>query len=261
MTVTPRQPRNQSLVRGVGLLRALAGRPGGATVAELAEAVGIPRTTASRLLATLEELGVAERLPRSRGWIVGAELARLSREADPFARLRERARPVLETVSDEVRESAMVSVVHGNWETETVVQVDAPNLVGATNWLGQRFGGVLHASAVGKLALAQLTDDEIRARFASPLRALTPGTLTEADALIAHLHGVREQGYAATIDELETGLTAVAVPIDDEYTLRFSSARVLSVSISGPSARLTSDRYAELLAILRRSAGALASKG
>jgi IclR family acetate operon transcriptional repressor len=260
MPAPPHQPRNQSLVRGIGLLRAVAARPQGASVAELAQSVDIPRTTASRLLATLEELGVTERLPRSRRWIVGAEVARLGRAADPFATLRERAQPLLESIAAKVGESAMIGVVHGNWESEIVAQADAPNLVGTTNWLGGRFAGALHASAFGKIALATVPDDQIRASFGPEFPSLTAATITSADALIEHLHEVREQGYASTADELEIGLAALAVPIDDEHTLRFSSAHVLGVSVSGPSARITPDRYGEIVDLLARCAATLGSE-
>jgi DNA-binding IclR family transcriptional regulator len=259
MPTPPHQPRNQSLLRGIGLLRAIAARPPGASVAELAESVGIPRTTASRLLATLEELGVAERLPRSRRWIVGAEVARLGRAADPLATLRERAHPLIQAIATDVGESAMVGVVHGNWDTEIVVQADAPNLVGTTNWLGERFAGALHAAAFGKLALATVPDDQIQASFGTEFPRFTARTITTPDALIEHLHAVRKQGYASTNDELELGLTALAVPIDDEHTLRFSSAHVLGVSVSGPSARITPGRYEEIVDRLMRCAATLAS--
>jgi DNA-binding IclR family transcriptional regulator len=259
MPAPSHQPRNQSLVRGIGLLRAIAARSSGASVADLAEAVDIPRTTASRLLATLEELGVAERLPRSRRWIVGAEVARLGRAADPFATLRERAQPLLGSIAAEVGESAMIGVVHGNWDTEIITQADAPNLVGTTNWLGERFAGALHASAFGKLALATLPDDQIQVTLGSEFPSLTAATITSADALIDHLHAVREQGYALTNDELEIGLTALAVAIDDVDALRSSSAHVLGVSVSGPSARIAPSRYGEIVELLARCAAKLAS--
>jgi DNA-binding IclR family transcriptional regulator len=259
MPAPPHQPRNQSLVRGIGLLRAIAAQSSGASIAELAQSVDIPRTTASRLLATLEELGVAERLPRSRRWIVGAEVARLGRAADPFATLCERAQPLLESMAAEVGESVMIGVVHGNWETEIVIQADSPNLVGATNWLGQRLGGASHASAFGKLALATFPDDQIQPIVGTEFPRLTAATITTVDALIDHLHTVREQGYATTNDELETGLTALAVAIDDEQILRSSSAHVLGVSVNGPSARITPGRYSEIVDLLTRCAATLVS--
>ena len=183
MPIARHQPRNQSLVRGIALLRAIAKSSPGASAADLAEAVGIPRTTVSRLLATLEELGIVERLPRSRRWIVGSEVARLGRAADPFAALRERGQPLIESIAAEVGETAMIGVVHGNWESEIIIQADAANLMGTTNWLGQRFGGALHASAFGKLALAAFPDDKIRARFGPEFPSFTAATVTSVDAL------------------------------------------------------------------------------
>lgn len=253
------QPRNQSLVRGIALLRAIAARSPGASITDLAESVDIPRTTVSRLLATLEELGVVERLPRSRHWIVGAEVARLGRAADPFAALRERAQPLLESIAAKVGETAMIGVVHGNWESEIIIQADTANLVGTTNWLGQRFAGALHASAFGKLALAAFPDDEIRARFGAEYPSLTAATITTADALIEHLRSVREQGYATTSDELEIGLTALAVTIEDEDALQSSSAHVLALCVTGPTARITPSRYGEIADRLMRCAATLAN--
>jgi IclR family transcriptional regulator, acetate operon repressor len=247
--------RNQSLVRGVALLQALAEKPLGSSVAELSEATGLPRSTTARLLATLEELDVATHV--SAGWVVGNEVARLGRVADPFAALRDRSRDQLARLSAEVGESSMISVVHSNWDTETIVQTDVENLVGTTTWLGVRHGGVLHASAVGKLALAALSDDELQDRLRGRLQRFTSRTMTDAATLTRHLDGVRRQRYATTVDELELGLTAIAVPLAHAATTRRSSALVLSVSVSGPSSRLTKERFPAIVRATTEAAAAL----
>ncbi|MHB1836614.1 MAG: IclR family transcriptional regulator [Solirubrobacteraceae bacterium] len=244
--------RNQSLVRGVALLKALAENPIGMSVASLSEVTGLPRSTTARLLATLEDLDVAARV--ADGWIVGSEVVRLGSLGDPFGALRDRSREHLARLSAEVAESAMITVVHSNWDTETIVQVDAENLVGATNWLGVRHGGVLHASAVGKLALATLSDADLRAWTREGLKRFTNRTLTDDATLVRHLEIVRRQRFATTVDELEVGLTAVAVPLTHAFTLRRSSARALSVSVSGPSSRVTPDRFQAMVEACSRVA-------
>ncbi|MQA08949.1 MAG: helix-turn-helix domain-containing protein [Pseudonocardiaceae bacterium] len=248
--------RNHSLIRGMGLLRALAARPSGATVPELAEVTDLPRSTIARLLATLHELGAVERQD-SRVWILGPEVARIGRVADPFQALRERGYETVRRLSQEFHESAMIAVVYENWETETILQADAPNLVGATSWLGKRHGGVLHAAATGKLALARLSDDELR-RHVTPLRAFTSATITSVDALAEELERVRAQGWATTIDELELGLTAVAVTIEDAVVAAGAGARSLSLSLSGLSARLDVDRIPAIVEQLTAAAQRLA---
>jgi len=248
-------PRNQSLARGLALLRALADRPGGATVPALADATALPRTTTARLLSTLRDLGAVERVG-NREWALGPEIARLGRVADPFHQLRGRAHEPITSLSREVGESAMIAVVYDSWETETILQVDAPTLVGATNWLGSRHGGVLHASATGKLALAQLSREQVRA-VTGRMREFTPRTITDLDALDEELERTRARGWAATIDELETGLTAVATALDDPFAARSGGARLVSVSVSGPSARLPAERLPKVAARLERLARSL----
>ncbi len=154
-------------------------------------------------------------------------------------------------LSAEVGETAMVTVVYETWEIETILQVDAPMLVGATSWLGRRERGVLHAGASGKLALAALSDEQVRNLVGRPA-AFTPNTITSVDALLAELARVRESGWASTVDELETGLTAVAVPLSDSAAAAAAGAHSLSLSISGLSARLAVDRLPDVADSLKR---------
>lgn len=248
--------RNQSLVRGLGLLRELASRPSGATVPELAEAAALPRTTASRLLMTLLELGAVERVD-SRLWKLGPEIARLGRVADPFQRLRSRAQGTVGRLAQDVGESAMIAVIYDTWENETVLQVNAENWAGATSWLGIRHRGALHASASGKLALAAL-DRELLPDVVGVLESFTPKTIVDLDRLERELDAVRARGWASTIDELETGLTAVAVAVDDPITLSGAGARALNLSVSGLSARLPAKQLPEIAERVRDAAIRLA---
>jgi DNA-binding IclR family transcriptional regulator len=238
--------RNQSLVRGAQLLRALARRPEGATVADLARTVELPRTTVARLLATLEEIGFADR--SGTAWMVGREITRLGQAADPFRRVIDSARPVLERLAIEAQASALLQIVNSNWDAGVLVQVDPPQLVGATNWVDRRFAGALHASASGKLALSGIADDEIRLRLPQTLPAYTDETITDIERLLAEIAHVRQRGYAETVDELEVGLTANAVPLDDAVLTRAVGLRSLSIGISGLTSRLPVDRRGALAA-------------
>jgi DNA-binding IclR family transcriptional regulator len=71
----------------------------------------------------------------------------------------------------------------------------------------------------------------------SRLSSYTPRTITTKAALRAELDKVREQGYALAVDELEVGLTAVAAPIRSAH-----GDVIASMSVSGPTFRLTEDR-------------------
>jgi len=250
----PSLTRNQSLQRAVGLLRELARRPAGASGSELARALQLPRATVGRLLATLADVGLVERTPAGDAWLLGPEAVRLGRAATPFAALVVEAQPMLERLAAEVGESTMLGVTRWD-EVEVIAQADAASLVGVTRWVGRPLTG-LHASAGGKVFLSQLTDAE-RGRWLAehPLQRYTEATITTAAALDGELRRVREEAHAESVDELETGLASLAVPVTPA-----GAYPSLSIGLSGPSFRLDAERLRDHLGPVRRAADQLRRK-
>jgi IclR family pca regulon transcriptional regulator len=239
-------PRAQSLTRGLELLCALKRYPHGSTTATLARATGLAPATAGRLLATLDD---AEFVTRGRqGWVAGPELHRIVARADPHRVLREKARPMLEELAALGHESVMLVVPLPGPQVEILAQADGPRLLGLTNWVGRRVD--MHASAAGKLVLAELSDSELAAwiRHERP-RRLTPYTLTTRRELTAEIQRVREQGWAKLDQESEIGLGSIAYAVrDHDGTLS------AIVGYSGPADRLD---YPTLLKHLQRGCAIL----
>ena len=240
-------PRTQSLTKAIALLQAMARFPRGVSTAELARLTDLPPATAGRLLATLQDAGFAER--DDQGWSIGRELARVAHRAEPQRALARRAQPVLADLAAAAKESAMLAVPRGRARVVVVAQADGPRLLGITNWVGRTIQD-LHASAAGKLLLADLDDRAVTAwyRRARPAQ-LTSRTLATAAALLDELARVRTQGWAEINGESEPGLVSVAVPVRDS-----SGALIAMLGYSGPSERL--DRSV-LLAPLQRAASIL----
>ena len=240
-------PRTQSLTRAIALLRAMQHFPRGVTTAELARVTELPPATAGRLLATLEDAGFAER--DEEGWSVGRELVRIAQRAEPQRALARSARPVLAELAAAAKESAMLGVPRGRVRVVVIAQADGPRLLGITNWVGRSIAD-LHASAAGKLLLAELDDRAAVAwmRRIGP-RRLTSRTLVAQGALLDELARVRDQGWAEIDGESEPGLASVAVPVRAA-----DGALVGMIGYSGPSERL--DRAA-LVAPLQRAASTL----
>ncbi len=232
-------PRTQSLTRAVALLKALRHHPRGATTAALARATGLPPATAGRLLITLADEGFVRRAPQ--GWVVGAELVTLARRSDPDSALARRAQPLLAELAEHGRESAMLAVPAPGPAVDIIAQVDGPWLLGLTNWVGR--GVDLHASAAGKLLLAELGDAALDAWIArARLRRHTPRTITTRAGLLAEVRRVRARGWADLRDESEPGLWSVAVPVRDA-----DGALAALLGFSGPTARVEPERLLELL--------------
>jgi DNA-binding IclR family transcriptional regulator len=238
-------PRTKSLGRAIELLRAVAARPQGASASELARATGLPRSTVTRTLSTLADAGLVEHVG---DWVLGYELVRLARAADPYRGLVEAARGVLAQLRDDTDESALLAVLRGRPGIEIVLQLDPARHVGVASWVGVDVP--LHASAAGKLALAELERDELGAwLLRNPLVQFTQSTVTDAKALSAELERVRRRGWAEIVDELEDGLTSLAIPVrgDDD-------SLVALIGISGPTFRLGRTRRRELLPRLQSAA-------
>jgi DNA-binding IclR family transcriptional regulator len=236
----------QSVDRAVRLLKAVADAPGAVALPEAADAAGVNRSTAWRLLATLEHHGLVERDPHQR-YVVGFSAVRLAAAADQRT-LVWRARPLLEGLVDETGETAGLSVPE-HLTIVTIDQVDSPQVVSA-DWVGRRLP--LHPSSNGKLLLASLSTEELDEFLSHPLERLTPKTITDPDALRAELAVVRARGYGMTVEELERGLHGVSAAARDGrgHPLAF-------LSVSGPAFRLGEPRLQEIGELLVDAAGEL----
>ena len=244
----PGLPRAQSLTRAAALVRAVgeaSAGGGGATTAALARACGLPVATAARLLATLSDEGFVERTPDGAGWTLGMPLVRLARAADPDRALVAAARPVLEDLADAAGESAALAVARAGPAMDVIAQADGPGLLGVSDWVGREFP--LHASAPGKLVLAELDDDALAAWVARvrPER-FTRRTITSVRGLRAEIAAIRAQCYAELDGELEPELASLAVTVRGA-----SGAAVAFIGVSGPGGRLDARRRRALLGPLR----------
>ncbi len=94
------------------------------------------------------------------------------------------------------------------------------------------------------MLVSELDDDALR-RAVRELPRYTDQTITTIARLRAELTEVREQGYAVAVDELETGLTAVAAPIRNAH-----GDVIASMSVSGPTFRLSGDRLDQVIPLL-----------
>lgn len=211
---------------------------------------GLPRSTVARTLRTLADTGLVDETGE-RTWLLGHELIRLARTADPSRKLVDAAHPTLQRLRDAAGESALLAVPRGLPGMEILLQVDPERHVGVANWVGADVP--LHASSAGKLVLAELGEGELGAWLdASPLPRFTDKTITDAGALRAELELVRRQGWAEFVDELEVGLASMSAPV------RMRGGLLLGiVGVSGPTFRLTRARRRELLPLVLGAAAAV----
>ncbi len=239
----------RSVDRAAALLLALGECPGEAGVTELARRLGFHKSTASRLLATLQRRGLVEQDEESGKYRLGLVVIRLAERAERTLDLRGIALPELARLARATRETVTLGIAQGDGHL-TVAQIDGPNLVARPDWTGRTTP--LHCVASGKVLLAEMAERDVL-RIARPgLPALTERTVTGLEALMEELARVRRRGFATAFSEWIEGTNGVAVPVAD------ARGRVIaSIGVWGPACRVTAGRVAEIVASAREAAAAV----
>ena len=246
----------QSVDRALTILELLAA-DGQLGVTEIAGLLDVHKSTASRLLATLESHGLAEQLPDRGRYRLGLGVLRLAGATRSRLDVVQESRPVTRALAAEIGETVNVVILSGR-ETLYLDQAAGTSALQIHNWVGSR--NPLHATANGRVLLAHLADVERDALLAATTDAdgrlprLTDRTLSTLDAVLAELTAVAARGYAVASDELEVGLTAVAAPIrGTEGTV------IASLSASGPTFRVA-DRLDDIIAAVLAAALAVSRR-
>jgi DNA-binding IclR family transcriptional regulator len=227
----------QSVDRALTILELLA-RRGEAGVTELAGVLGVHKSTAFRLIATLEGHRLVEQTADRGSYRLGVGCLRLAGATAARLDVVQEARPVCRRLAAQTRETVNVAVLSEN-SALYLDQVAGSSGIQSHNWVGQHIP--LHATSNGKVLLSELDQRRLDPIIES-LPAYTANTITVAQELRKELTRVRELGYAIAVDELEPGLTAVAAPIRNVY-----GDVVASMSVSGPTFRLSGDRIGDLV--------------
>ena len=200
--------------------------------ADLQEASGLAKSTTSRMLAALERGGLLERDAEG-SYVAGSLFWLYAARHDPWEELVRLARPAMDAIGTQTGETVHLSVTRGE-KVVQVAQVDSRYLLGTRDWT--EIDVPAHTSALGKVFYAwgalPIPD--------GGLEALTDATLADPDRLRRDGAKARKRGWAVTRDELEVGLTGVAVPV-----LGPRGDVVAALGVSGPTTRLE-DRLTEV---------------
>ncbi len=227
----------QSVDRALTILEVLA-RVGEAGVTEIAGELGVHKSTAFRLVTTLESHRLVEQTTERGRYRLGVGVLRLAGATTARLDLVQEARPVCRQLAADTGETVNIAVLSES-SALYLDQIAGSSALQPHNWVGQHIP--LHATSNGKVLLSGLDDARVTEVLGTLLR-YTSTTITKKAKLREELAQVREQGYAVAVDELEEGLTAIAAPVRNAH-----GDVVASMSVSGPTFRLTEDRVDEVV--------------
>ena len=230
----------QSVDRALTILEVLA-RIGEAGVTEVAAELGVHKSTAFRLVTTLEAHRLVEQTADRGKYRLGVGILRLAGATTARLDLVQEARPVCRQLATDTGETVNITVLSES-SALYLDQVAGSSALQPHNWVGQHIP--LHATSNGKVLLSGL-DDAALDQALGGLSRYTAVTITQKSRLREEIKLVREQGYAVAVDELEVGLSAAAAPIRNAH-----GDVIASMSVSGPTFRLTPERVEGVLPLL-----------
>jgi len=223
----------QSVDRAITVLE-LLGHLGSASVVQVAQELGVHKSTASRLLSALETRGMVVQNHERGKYQLGFGILRLAHAIPARLSLVTEARDEMRRLAEEHRETVNLAVLREGVAVN-VAQEIGPTSLGTHDWIGSLTP--VHATSSGKVLLAALPSAE-RAELIKKvgLKSFTGRTITSRRQLERQLLDVAAQGYATALEELEIGINAIAVPVRDHL-----GTVVAAVSVSGPAFRLTEE--------------------
>lgn len=236
---------SQGLHRALAILRLLGTATAPLTLAAIASQLGLPKSTAVRLLLVMEEQGFVRRFGEPPAYSIGHAVHEIAEGYRPPS-MPEVTAPVLSRLADEVGFTANLGVLQGPSVLHLHVAEPQRALRFAT-------GGMLdfaYCTGLGKLLMSVLPEDEIDVHLPDkePYGSWTPHTITTRAAMVAELDRIRASGYSVDDEERNKGVTCMAVllPTDD--------APALALSVSAPSGELGEVAREALLPVLRAAA-------
>jgi IclR family pca regulon transcriptional regulator len=232
----------RSLTRGLNVILAFSQHRPRMTLSQVAEATGLSRPTARRILLTLEAGGYA----RSNGktFALTPRVLALGYAYLSSLNLTEIAHPYMERVVERTQEGCALATLD-HTDVVYVTRLSTQRISSITLATGTRLPA--HATSMGHVLLAGLSESELQRYLAhADLRPLTGHTITRREDLISRLDLVRKQGYAIVDQELEQGLRSGAAPVKDSAS-RVIAALALSAMTATTDEQTFRDHHAPIL--------------
>ena len=218
---------------------------------EIFKRTPIPKSTLFKILATLEEAGIVVRDQESARYRLGMKLIEWGGGARSQLEVRDIARPLMRTLSEEIDCTVHLTVI-AHHEVLPIESIESGN------WYWHHFkypvaigiSAPMHATGAGKAILAFLKEEEIQVIIREKgLRRFTDNTITQIDALQEELENIRNNGYAVSDAEHDDLIRSVASPIRDQ-----DGRVVAALSALGIVSRLTFEKIDTIAPRVRASA-------
>jgi IclR family transcriptional regulator, KDG regulon repressor len=215
------------------------------SVTEVAQLLGLPKSSSSRLLKAMAETGLLAATEQPAGYCVGNLIFETSR--------RHRAHSTLSVAADE----ALARIAKTTGHTGYVAILDGTDVLGLRMRPGSKPLRVVTSpgdrlpafcSSTGRAMLARFGDDAVRALYPAPLQPPSPNAPQTVDDLLTALALVRDKGWSQATDESLPGVESIAVCVEDR-----ESTEQVSICISYSAAMISANEKQRIVTLLMRA--------
>lgn len=236
----------QSVDNALKILELFSGNIQELGVSDVSRALGLGRSTAHRLLTTLENRGFVEQSPTTGKYKLGMKIVNIGAGILGRLNIIKECHPCLEDVSNETGESSHLAL-YNQGQITFVDKVPGRNPAIMASMIGLQRPA--YPTGTGKALLAFLPEDELEKYLRNcQLQKLTFATITNRNELRQRLEQIREQGYSEDQQEMEEGLVCFAAPVRDR-----TGRVVAAMSVSGAASRMNM-RKEELVKKIKEAA-------
>jgi len=235
------------------ILKLMATLQGGIRINDLISHLGMPKSTASRVMSQLETYGYLEKDPRQGTFLPGPLILSASHLASCQQTLSDHVDVALRGLCERTGYTGYISILDSQ-EILVLRVIHGRHALARVTWPGSR--SPAWGTSTGRALLARFTDTQLHDFFASPpVVAQLSGGQLEASTLIAAVTRTRDTGYASAINESIAETASVSCAVGDPITYE-----AVAFCLSFPQALATPEELQRIAALLKETAVAIARK-
>ena len=225
---------NSSIDKTLSILEFVSQIEKGVSLSGIVKSVGIPKTTAFRILEVLVAREYGAWNSESGKYTIGIKTLEVGLSGLMGQDIVEVSIPYLQELSASVGETSFLAV-YNSGDVVYLYKAEGPQSILTTATLGSRRPA--YCTALGKVILANLPVEESDRIFEKPLDKVTEKTIVDRIRLHEEFANIRLNGYGVDDESIESGLYCLAAPV-----YNFTGNVIASISVSGPVKRMSADR-------------------
>jgi len=242
-----------SILRASNVLRCFLGEKTHLKISEIAQQLKLDRSTAYRILLSLEKCGLVEKDQKTGEYSLGLSTFEIGNNYLSRLDFLTISKPIMTELALKVQETVHLAVL-SDTEIVYVEKVDSPRTLGVMSKIGQR--SPIYCTALGKVLLAfQSENEQSKIIHKIKLAPFTARTITSKQKLMEELKAIRKQGYSLDYREVEQDVECIGAPIRDHL-----EHVIAALSISGPMRKINTPMERQYVSQVMEAAALISSK-